>query len=132
METATINAKTVERLKASKKEFEERNTREGHAAGREWAMQYADYGELKNLWNQLAIESIESLYYEDRTGEAASETLAAWIIGIDPKSCTDSTARQFWESALGDDQANRICDQHFAEAFVVGAQDVWAEVESQL
>jgi hypothetical protein len=105
----------VERLRASKENYENAEKVAGHAAGREWAAKRAEYAELEQI---AAIE----LGYEQEWGYEIAKVLT----GDDDPSI--NACQEAWKF---------ICDserptEDFAEAFAEGATEVFEEVNAAL
>ena len=114
--------------KAAKQDADLQSYSDGTEAGREWATaEPVPYSELRNL---AAFSS--DLDYDE------PENLA-WIMagrenGAGTVNAGDfyGTSKELWESALGDNWLNLICDPEFLRGFCEGALEVWAEVAPHL
>ena len=107
----------IERLRASKHASEDADLVAGHAAGREWAMNRAEYDELRRV---AAVE-------EPPTGYEWAWVVACAALG---DSRPDSSeCRAFWESVSGDDTE---VPEAYAQGVAEGAREVFEEVEDEL
>jgi hypothetical protein len=102
----------INRLRASKATFEEKQTAEGQKAGRDWAMKNADYGALRTI---ASLELRHQPYWQEF--DAA--------LGVDPRGGMEES---FW---FDGERLDPPSDEH-VEAFVAGAQEVWNEVADKI
>jgi hypothetical protein len=102
----------INRLRASKMEYDETNEAAGMVDGRRWATKSASYGQLKRL------ARVEAQYENDDE---------AWLM---PKYAIDEDydPKDFWESFAEDAQISA----GYVNGFMEGAQEVFLEVEDQL
>jgi len=118
---------TIERLRAQKTRADDEAKVEGHASGRKWAMELADYPELERLskWRTDAEKSWSEGY--DPTSEAGLLwDVTCAIFGDDRPAEGDMLA--FWQRATGYPEPS----DKMVEAFVEGALEVFDEVEDKL
>jgi hypothetical protein len=108
----------------------------GKQAGREWAERDASPKELRRLVRYMkGFDSYPGVSWWDvdanwsGPGGAADRFVwAAW-----PSRKEDRTASgEFWESALGEDNVDRVEDSDFLRGFGEGAAEVWDEVKDEL
>jgi hypothetical protein len=120
----------VERLRASKRSGEAQSYKEGEVAGREWAKQEAEAGDLERLDRVRAERGLDwgKLFHDPGTFALPA---TQWVyFHMYPENRGDRSAvKEFWESALGDE---REVDDLFVKGFCDGALEVWAEVRDQL
>jgi hypothetical protein len=108
----------VERLRASKQRSEDRDENHGQGAGAEWARVEAEFDELKRIAD-----------HAERGGDRSLDTLRALI---DPEREMDrSQWAEFWERHGGWNELMTPSDA-FADGFIEGAADVYAQVADQL
>ena len=133
---------TIERLKASKAEYDARaEAREvtaygaGMEAGREWAEESASYAELKRLAEHepyCGSWEVELSLYDDDRDRGIPAHLYATLTGNDPDP---ELAACYWRKALKEyerDANDAVDDWDFALGFVTGALDVWEQVKGKL
>jgi hypothetical protein len=104
----------IERLKKSKVAFSEQARTRGLADGSRWAMEIADYGELRELarrWNDLEFDDdqdaaftfVQAISAGRQVGSMERTSLLIQI-GKDAPGDTDATSSAYWkgfgESAL--------------------------------
>ncbi len=113
----------VQRLKASKFEFENGSYKEGYEYGKRWAENSAEYAELKSAYviktDDPMLDASDSQGVED---EVAS-FVARMIVG-------DGRAMQFWEEVIGEWQPSK--GYQFYKGFLKGASDVYEKVKGEL
>lgn len=100
----------IERLKASKTEFEAREQAEGQQDGRKWAMDKADYEELQT------VAGMELWRFQSPFWSAFDR-----LLGLDDR------ADSFWT-----DWDPKKPSDPYVQAFVEGAGEVWSEVSDRL
>lgn len=123
----------IQRLRASRNEYEEMINAEGFEAGKEWAERYADFGQLKRLCEfgeRLESEPVygwEFFFGEDSNNAyCASERLVFEIEGEEPDR---NLASDFWDAALGNED---LPEADFARAFAEGAIEFFKRVSDKL
>jgi hypothetical protein len=104
----------IERIRASKAQFEQLQASQGRRHGAEWAQLYADYDELRRIAKLRLIEHGEAFAYQFDLA-----------LGNDPRE--DGS---FWI----DEDTGRIeyPSDAYVEAYVEGVMSVWNEVEGHL
>jgi hypothetical protein len=104
----------IERIRASKAEFEQHQAKRGRREGAEWAQLYADYDELRRI-AKLRLSDYGDSY-------AVEFDLA---LGNDPRE-----GGSFWI----DEDTGKIeyPSNAYVEAYVEGVMSVWDEVEDKL
>jgi hypothetical protein len=127
----------VERLRASMRSKESQAYKNGLKAGKHWAEQEAEVGELARLeqWKD-SIEREPSLpdwetyctVVDPRQRQGVGATMAEIIAG---ETLDWTGVRDWWETNLGDDSA-KVDDGTFVRGFVDGALDVWEAVKDEL
>jgi hypothetical protein len=105
----------VERLRASKQKFENEENAKGHAAGRAWAMQGAEYDELERL-NALDEVGFDQTWSYEICKVVYGEEVAA-------QGCAE-----FWSKWGNRGEPS----EDFAAAFAEGACEVFNEVQEKL
>lgn len=110
---------TIERLRASKGAHLMGVFDEAVQAGKVWAKDDAEYGQLKKL--AAAVGDID--LHKD------SEVSIAHIFGLD-----HSDERDFWESVFVDEKPAALEDDYeaFQAGFAFGALKVWEQVADQI
>jgi hypothetical protein len=107
----------VERLRASKGRYEERQLTAGKEVGARWAKKEAEYFELR---------FVADFDPDSRDKELDCRTLE-WL--IDPDGVTDSYSwAEFWETHYGRGQPSDA----FIRGFIEGAAEVYNEIADQL
>jgi hypothetical protein len=120
----------IDRLRASKQKHESDQYKEGHEAGREWAKNEAEAGELIRLeklhdacspaeWGQF-------FWTSDRDAYGAAE-LFVFKIWPDDDGDRDA-ARNFWDGQGHEEYP----DDDFVRAFAEGALEIWGHVKGKL
>jgi predicted CopG family antitoxin len=124
----------IARLKASKQASDSVVYREGFEAGEDWAKQYAEAAELRRLDHFKKRIETEPVYgwqwffseeSDDNSRFSTADLLANEITG------DSMTAAEFWESAVGPDDA-RLADKEFLRGFAEGAASIWDSVKNQI
>lgn len=114
-------ADLIQRLKASKMALVNAERADGLEAGREWAMEHAEFKDLRNLskWWDTTSEIDRDLVLTTQETDAfgASHHLACVILG--EHCCDRKDSDQFWDEAIGDDNEQRHSDR-FVRGFVEG------------
>lgn len=113
----------IERLKASKQEYEQEAKERGHDAGVEWARDEADYGELKTL--ALNWEGVSSCETNDALGAPG---VFLRLIGRD---CDRSEINDFWDGLGLEDDSDKYSAEWW-DGFVAGALKIFEEVDAKL
>jgi hypothetical protein len=103
----------IERLRASKTAFAEKEQADGLKHGRSWAQQHASYEELRTVANL------------DLTNETDYAALVDKALGNIDLHWDDS----FWQD--GDD-VRRLPSNEYVQGFVDGALDVWSQVADKI
>jgi hypothetical protein len=101
---------------------------DGYAAGRGWALEDARPRELRKLEREQARYDQAHLD-PTRLGNEAESIGDRLFNVLSPKGLD---AEEFWREALGDEDANRIDDPEFAQAFILGALTVWNRVKKEV
>jgi len=122
----------IERLKASRAAYVESINRDGTEAGRIWASESAEFGELKRLseWWHGETESSRTAVLANDEHDAlglGAFKLASQILD----DATRSQCEDFWDEVLGDEDV-RHEDEDFIRGFAKGAVQVFDEVKDQL
>ncbi|WP_156446598.1 MULTISPECIES: hypothetical protein [Hyphomicrobiales] len=104
----------IERLRASKAEYEQFETTEGSRAGREWAMKFAAYPDLKAM-GEMDLDS----YY----GDEPLHHVVDRHLGHDGDRD---------ESLFFDHDTRKMAGDEYVKAFVAAAAEVWQEVSEKL
>jgi len=123
----------IDRLRASKIEATSATGKEGYAAGRQWAMHAAGYGELEGI-ARFASETDSVADVRWNAPWAAMDYAAMAALGIDEKdrqNRNDSDIREDIES-FWDDNFTRAGDDDWLDGFLAGASAVWEEVRAEL
>ncbi len=102
----------VERLRASKTEFEQAQAAEGRKHGREWAKMHASYNQLRAL-SKLELKGDDFAPQFDRA--------------LGP---TEDRHDSFWYDPTLDDYLPP--SDEYVQAYLDGCHDIWNEVEKQL
>jgi hypothetical protein len=116
----------IERLRESKKRYESKETQAGTAAGRQWALERAEYGELERLEAYEELARLESMRRADERWRAA-DLVARQVMGDEWTDARDSG--RFWELITDSDE---LPSDEFADAFAAAAVDVFAELQRKL
>ena len=111
----------IDRLRASKLVHEGQEYKDGHAQGKWWAENYADYGELDRLYN-----------FDEQTLELNPEYDPGYLAAVICGDGGDTKSSDFWEGAGDGWSNNSQKDNEWYRGFVKGALDVFCEVHDQL
>jgi hypothetical protein len=116
----------IERLRSSKAKADAQERVAGHSAGRKWAMEDADYGELVRVveWSRENGDAWDGVEWNAPFG-AAGWLYAA--IEDDGRPLNDDV-EAFWESVAQSDSPT----DEFVRGFVEGVVEVWDEVSDKL
>jgi hypothetical protein len=119
---ATFNGEdmesVIERLKASKEEYEAAERGDGLRHGREWAKLTASFKDLRAM---SKVDFGNSSFEEFEMGLVVDKAL-----GRDPRNDPEG-------SVWSDGSENLVLPIHaYVEAFVEGAKQVWEEVERKI
>jgi hypothetical protein len=127
----------VERLRASMRSKESQAYKNGFKAGKSWAEQDAEVGELARLeeWKD-SIEREPSLpdwetyctVPDPRQRQGVGVTMTETITG---ETLDRTGVRDWWEANMGYD-SGKVEDGTFVRGFVDGALDVWEAVKDEL
>jgi hypothetical protein len=122
----------IQRLRASKREADNVQYKEGHEAGRDWAANQAEAEELQRLarFEEKCSGNWEEIESAEQSNAYALMEVVAFAIGGPDHDGDRAFAKDFWESADIDDDASR--DFAFVRGFVDGAVALWEEVRDQL
>lgn len=112
----------IQRLKASKLEFENVSYNGGYQYGREWAENSAEYAELKHAYE---IEIDDPLYVDAEDGDDERAYHIGHMITGDGEK-----AWEFWEGVFGEWQPAK--DFEFYKGFLDGASEVYEKVKGEL
>jgi hypothetical protein len=107
----------IERLRASKERYEERQLAAGKEVGTRWAKTDAEY---------YALVAVASFDPDTRDGELDRDILQ-WLIGPDGETDPRDWA-EFWETHYGRGKPSDA----FIRGFIEGATEVYDEVAEQL
>ena len=99
----------IERLRASKTAFVDKERAEGVSAGRNWAQQHASYEHLRTIANL----------------DLSEETDCAVLMDKALGNTSLNRDKSFWQD--GD-----LPSDEYVEAFVDGARDVWDQVADKI
>lgn len=127
----------IQRLRASRQQFDDRDYSKGLEAGKEWAKSDAEAVELQRLAKlRETIDADARDSWQDwfETGGSRS-AWGAWerfVFLIRPETDGDRSAcGEFWEEVLGDD-VHMAGGAAWLRGFADGALEIWWEVERQL
>ena len=112
----------VQRLKASKLEFEDVSYKDGHQYGAGWAENSAAYDELKHA---CEIDTDDSLLVDAEDGDDERAFHVAMMITGD-----GDKAMEFWEGVFGEWLPAK--DFEFYKGFLDGASEVYEKVKDEL
>lgn len=112
----------IERLKASKFEFENASYKDGRQYGTRWAEVSAEYPELKHAYE---IDVDDSLFVDAEDGDDERAFHVAMMITVD-----GDKAMEFWEGVFGEWQP--VKDFEFYKGFLDGASEVYEKVKDEL
>jgi len=120
----------VNRLRASKRKFENEQYQDGHAAGQSWAKEEAEAGELIRLEElHRHVDLAYFLYTDQDCKYSAAELL---VFHVWPEYQGDRhAAGTFWERLGHQGQMDGPQDD-FVRGFVDGAVSVWNDVRNQI
>ena len=113
---------TIERLRASKERVTNQEKAAGHAAGRAWAMERAEFDELRRA---------AEFYNAERGGEwNAPYDASGWFYAAiqDDERPEHRDVASFWQDEADTDEPS----EEFVFAFAEGASEVLNEVEDKL
>jgi hypothetical protein len=116
---------TIDRLRQSKKTYLAAAVERGNADGVTWAMESAEYGELKAIADKWP--DVQTCDTDDAFGPPAVFLSMFAVDPVDHESNND-----FWD-ALGKERSDD--DQYSApywEGFVAGALEVWEEIKEKI
>jgi hypothetical protein len=109
----------VERLRESKERLANQDKVQGHAAGRKWAAEQAQYDELARVakWQgpDSNIDDIEVYWL-------------AYQVIVNDERPDASDCNQFWTTVAGSEAPS----EDFVIAFALGAEEVFDEVDDKL
>jgi hypothetical protein len=105
----------IERLRASKTAFADKERAEGRTHGRDWARLHASFEDLRTVANLDFDRQPDSSSY----GALLDKALGNTDLSYD---------RSFWQ----DSEDWSIPSNEYVEAFVKGAKDVWNEVADKI
>ena len=111
----------VQRLKASKLEFENVSYKEGYRCGHGWAENGAEYAELKHAYE---IDADDSLFINAESDDERAFHVGFIITGVDEK------VWDFWEGVFGEWEPAK--DFEFYKGFLEGASEVYEKVKDEL
>ena len=112
----------VERLRASKAKIEERERPEWTKFGREWAMQVAEYDQLK----AVSALDLDDFYLDDEAAEALCKEIYTAVNGEKPgRSELFDFIRQYFGQEFGPSGQQ-------LSWYLRGVKEVWDEVSPQL
>ena len=111
----------VQRLKASKLEFETASYKEGRECGTKWAVESAEYAELKRAYE---INPDDPVFAEDEDDDERALHLACLITNCDEKT------PDFWEGVFGEWVPSQ--DFEFYKGFLNGASEIYEKVKDEL
>jgi hypothetical protein len=103
----------IERLRASKTDFAEKELADGRAHGRNWAQQHASFEDLRAVANL------------DLTHETNHAALVDKTLGNTDLNRDDS----FWQDG---DEFWTLPSNEYVEGFVAGAEDIWNKVADKI
>jgi hypothetical protein len=103
----------IERVRASKVEFEARERTNGRKRGRDWAMSIAALEQLR---------AVADLEFDGTSGGYSFQFDQA--VGKDASNWRES----FWNV----DASSDVPSNQYVEAFVEGARDVWKEIAEKI
>ena len=119
----------IARLKAADEQDNNQDYLAGKAAGERWAKERARPKHLRRLANLSNRGSPGITAYDEWDPYGWPSflccTVTAW------KDADREKIKSFWQEALGDD-ADRLCDGHFAIGVCDGAREVWHQVKDQV
>jgi hypothetical protein len=122
----------VTRLRASMRQVEDEQYRQGKQCGREWVEDRAEADELIRLERWKAKMGWEwDQFFADHPNNAYSSA-ELFVFEIWPEDEGDrGTAQVFWVEALGDD-SSAADDPQFVKGFIEGALELWDQVKDRL
>lgn len=124
----------IRRMKAVKEVAGSEEREEGKAAGRIWAEGIATPKQLQRLQalaeDPRGIEGTIVLFYNS-TRRNPAWGLYQCLQG-QHRDFDRAEVEEFWESALGIEDKDRIEDEDFACGFVEGALEIWQDVKDEL
>ncbi len=118
-----VTQDVLARLRASKAEADSDECKAGREAGTTWAQRKASAPELERL------AGARLAYITTQPGSAF--TAAEHLVEVIDGEMSRSSAREFWEHAVGDDW-EETCTDEFVNGFKDGAIAVWNSVKNQL
>ena len=121
----------IERLRASKEKYAEASIQDGRETGRDWAMQVAEYDELKRV-AALNAGLLREIYQE---GDFAARVIVAEAIVGDRDEAReilkgDSDTAELFN--VDEDILPATLTQVWLAGFVEGVQAVWDEIADKL
>lgn len=133
--TDEIPEGVIERLRLSRQESDERNRELGEEAGRDWALQDAEYEELEAL-QDFHDDMERNPYGHDWealfAGDADHDPAGALFAAIRSETEVDWNAcNEFWVGVGGISQG-RVKAPEFFRGFAEEALEVWDEVQRRL
>ena len=118
------------RLRASKLQHQDENSRIGLKSGQAWAIQSAEFAELQRLEDSLEGMDVEE-WVEPGVLPCAYGPGELFVFTIRPDADGDrQQASEFWELIL--DDTRRAYDLGFMRGFITGALEAWNQVKEDL
>jgi len=127
-------ADVIDRLRASQQKKASQMYKDGFRAGREWAEDYAEVGQLERLdsLQSDAGNDWELRFCEAYTGAFCVAERLAMSLADDDDAGRDE-AKQFWKRAVIDELLETAYTQEeFVRGFAEGALDLWRTVKTKL
>ena len=128
--TESEKQQVAARLRASRKQGQERRNQEGAEAGEYWARELAETAGLEAL---AAFDADLEGAWADHLAEVPIDELGSALFCIlhpDVPEDRDEVA-EFWQETLAD-EGQRVNNRDYAAGFVAGALAVWREVEEDV
>jgi hypothetical protein len=129
-----VPEEVLERLRASKQESDEEDAEEGQEAGTRWVDDSADVRDLKALERfQRQMGHDWDVFFMEGDSRAAYGVAERFVFEIQPSNEKDRAAVvDFWNEALGEDDAHKADNPSFVKGFAEGALERWDEVKEKL
>lgn len=122
----------IQRLRASKQQFDDESYKDGFYVGQGWAKDIAEVRELQNL--ARVRRSIRDEDWTFETDDNSAYGAWEWLyFQIFPEHDRDrDEADVFWAGVLEDEDDPRRFDAGFLRGFADGALDIWTQVKNQI